>query len=737
MNKKRLLAMGALVLLVPTMAFAQGRHARQSEFPSYKGLVMAGYQGWFHNPSGGEMYSNPDDIRIDMWPDVSEYEKTYPTAYRHADGSVARFFCSDDESTVKTHFKWMRQYGLDGVFVQRFFGAAMPRKNGSHEATVLSHSLKYAQMYERAVAVMYDLSGLQPGKDDCMKLVEDWKYLVDSLKVTSYGKKNMYLYHDGKPLVVIWGVGFPDRPYDIKDIKLEEFMDFLHNDPVYGGCSVMLGIPTYWRNLEYDSVEDPYLHTLIRQADIVLPWMVQRFSPLVHFDMARYRDLIRKDMAWCREAGIDYVPIIYPGFSWHNLSVHAAGDVIGDVKPVASIPRQGGRFYWDQAYTAIKAGAEMLYVAMFDEVNEGTAIFKVTDNPPVSDTAEFADMDGMPSDHYLFLTGELAKMLRGEKALDPKMPVAAKVITPEGVISRPMDGDMPANPFITHLYTADPSAHVWADGRLYVYASHDMDPPRGCDLMDKYHIFSTDDMVTWVDHGEILSAAEVPWGRPEGGFMWAPDCAYRNGTYYYYFPHPSESRWNDSWKIGVATSKEPAANFKVSKKYIKNVPPHIDPCVFVDDDGQAYLYVGGSAKCYGGKLKKNMVELDGEMVRMEGLYDFHEGTWVHKYNGKYYLSYPDNYIDENHVQYNRMHYAMSDSPLGPWEYKGIFLDKTDCDTMHGSIVEFKGQWYVFYHGCQISKMGNLRSICVDKLYYNEDGTIRMVDQRGHSNTPRH
>lgn len=115
-----------------------------------------------------------------------------------------------------------------------------------------------------------------------------------------------------------------------------------------------------------------------------------------------------------------------------------------------------------------------------------------------------------------------------------------------------------SNPFITHMYTADPSAHVWEDGRLYIYASHDIDPPRGCDLMDRYHVFSTDDMVHWTDHGEILNSSQVAWGRKEGGFMWAPDCAYKNGTYYFYFPHPSETAWNDSWKsewqpVGILT----------------------------------------------------------------------------------------------------------------------------------------------------------------------------------------
>lgn len=297
-----------------------------------------------------------------------------------------------------------------------------------------------------------------------------------------------------------------------------------------------------------------------------------------------------------------------------------------------------------------------------------------------------------------------------------------------------IDG-MADNPFVTHIYTADPSAHVWGDGRLYVYPSHDIDPPRGCDLMDRYHVFSTDDMVNWTDHGEILRASDVPWGRSEGGFMWAPDCAYRDGKYYFYFPHPSGTHTGSTWKIGVAVSDKPASDFKVVG-YIRDVPPFIDPCVFVDDDGQAYLYNGGGGQCWGGKLASSMTRLKGKMVPMEGLVDFHEGTWVHKYRGKYYLSYPDNYIDAEGRQYNRMHYAMGDSPLGPWEYKGIFLDATDCDTSHGSIVQYKGQWYLFYHCCRLSHMGNLRSICVDRLYYNEDGTIRKVHQRHRSFEPR-
>lgn len=394
------------------------KHSRNTKYPSYKGLIMAGYQGWFNKPSKGLMFPNENSVRIDMWPDVSEYEKTYPTGLKLSDGSTARFFCSQDESTVDLHFKWMKQYGLDGVFMQRFFGAARPenRKN----SIVLRHALRAASKYERAIGVMYDLSGLQAKGEDCSVLIDDWKYLVDSLRVTNQEGSQTYVFYNGKPLVTIWGVGFPDRSYDIRNIGLERFIDFLKNDPEYGGCSVMLGVPTFWRDLNADCVHDAYLHELIKSADLIMPWMVQRFTPLLHNDMDRYRDIILEDISWCKQNNIGYAPCVTPGFSWHNLSRHEFKD---DVKPSGSIPRQGGRFYWQQLSTAINAGADMIYVAMFDEVNEGTAIFKCTDNTPVGKEVKFVGIDGVPSDHYLWLTGEAAKMLRKEKPLTFTMPL--------------------------------------------------------------------------------------------------------------------------------------------------------------------------------------------------------------------------------------------------------------------------------------------------------------------------
>ncbi|KAA6300869.1 MAG: hypothetical protein EZS26_002979 [Candidatus Ordinivivax streblomastigis] len=416
----RIFLIAAVCFFIPLNGNSQTRkHAKNTLYPSYKGLITAGYQGWFHAPANGTMYPDEKQVRIDMWPDVSEYEKTYPTGLKHADGSVACFFSSTDKSTVDLHFKWMKEYGIDGVFMQRFFGAAQPGVRRGASTAVIKNAFEAASKYERAIAIMYDLSGLRARNDDCSSLIEDWKFLVDSLGVTNQKGAQTYVFHNGKPLVVIWGIGFPDRPYNIRNIGIERLIDFLQNDPEYGGCSVMVGVPTFWRELNADCIHDPYLHTIIKKADLVLPWTVQRFSPLLHNDGDRYRDLVIADMEWCKENGVKYVPCVTPGFSWHNLSRSEFPD---DVKPVGSIPRQKGHFYWQQLMTAIDAGAGMIYVAMFDEVNEGTAIFKVSDHPPVSDVAKFVDLEGMPSDHYLWLTGEASKILKNKRPVIFKLP---------------------------------------------------------------------------------------------------------------------------------------------------------------------------------------------------------------------------------------------------------------------------------------------------------------------------
>lgn len=391
---------------------------------------MCGYQGWFRagGDGSGEGWSHYSErgpltatnLHPDFWPDISEYQKTYPTVLTNKDGSVARVFSSVDQSTTDLHFRWMKEYGIDGVFVQRFFSGLRTPERRKKSRIVLENSIRASQQTGRAIAVMYDLSGLRDRGEDCSVLIQDWKELVDELKVTSQVTNN-YLYHRGKPLVTIWGLGFPDRGYNIRDIGIDKVIQFLKNDPEYGGCSVMLGVPTYFRDLKLDTRSDPYLHTLIESADVVMPWTVQRFTPQVHmFDADRFQDHAEADIAWCAQRKVDYAACVYPGFSWHNMNQRGRPDD-AIIYPLNQIPRLKGRFYWSLISSAVQAKSKMLYVAMFDEIDEGTAIFKCANELPVG--VKLCDNEGLPTDHYLWLTGEAGKMLRGEIPFTGRMPV--------------------------------------------------------------------------------------------------------------------------------------------------------------------------------------------------------------------------------------------------------------------------------------------------------------------------
>ena len=408
---------------------AQSKHSPASNFPTYEGRIMCGYQGWFRaeGDGSGEGWTHYSEhgqlsaatLHPDFWPEVSEYAKTYATPFTNKDGTTVRVFSSRDQSTTDLHFKWMQQYGIDGVFVQRFFGGLRSAQSRKRSRLVLEHAIIASQKYGRAVAVMYDLSGLRDEGEDCSVIIQDWKELVDDLKITSQPTNN-YLYHHGKPLVAIWGLGFPDRGYNIRNIGADKVIDFLKHDPKYGGCSVMLGVPTYFRELKIDTNPDPYLHQLIASADIVMPWMVQRFTPLLHlFDTSRYEEQVKADIAWCEEKHVDYVPCVYPGFSWHNMHRRGSGDN-SSIYPLNQIPRQKGKFYWDLISEAVDAKARMLYVAMFDEMDEGTAIFKCSNTLPAG--VNLCDYEGLPTDHYLWLTGEAGKMLRKEIPFSSQMP---------------------------------------------------------------------------------------------------------------------------------------------------------------------------------------------------------------------------------------------------------------------------------------------------------------------------
>jgi len=378
------------------------------------GKVMCGYQGWFGTPDDGRPERNwrhwtkrggdltDGNAKFDLWPDVSELEASlrYPTGFKFADGRTAEVFSAFNKGTVLKHFQWMQDYGLDGVFVQRFINDTRRPAGLEHNDTVLASCREGANRHGRAYAVMYDLSGLPAGHiEDVMK---DWRRLRKQMDITG---DPAYLRHHGKPVVSVWGIGFNDnRAYTLAECK--RLVEFLKNDPDAGGCTVMIGVPAYWRELRRDAVNDPQLLEICALADIVSPWTVGRYvNPAGAADYAS--GTLAPDLAWCQTHKVDFLPVVFPGFSWHNMK---GG-------PFNPIPRRNGQFLWSQLYQAKRAGVSMVYVAMFDEVDEGTAIFKCVNNVPVGEQSRFVTYEGLPSDFYLKMVGDGAKLIRGELPL--------------------------------------------------------------------------------------------------------------------------------------------------------------------------------------------------------------------------------------------------------------------------------------------------------------------------------
>jgi len=298
---------------------------------------------------------------------------------------------------------------------------------------------------------------------------------------------------------------------------------------------------------------------------------------------------------------------------------------------------------------------------------------------------------------------------------------------------------MAQNPIIRDQFTADPTARVF-NNKVYLYPSHDIMPPAGqrqdwfC--MEDYHVFSSENLTDWTDHGVIVTQNKVPWVKPNSYSMWAPDCVYKDGKYYFYFPSNPASGMG--FGIGVAVADSPEGPFIPEPEPIKGING-IDPCVLLASDGNAYIF-WGAGRC--AKLKPNMKELADDTptekvkwgdreFEMKGVNCLKglpsrqaEGPFAFEYNGNYYLTYP--YVRNNTEV---LGYAMSKNPMGPYEYKGLIMPEHEngCWTNHHSIINYKGQWYLFYHQNAFSpKDDKRRSVQIDRLYFNPDGTIQEV-----------
>ena len=281
------------------------------------------------------------------------------------------------------------------------------------------------------------------------------------------------------------------------------------------------------------------------------------------------------------------------------------------------------------------------------------------------------------------------------------------------------------NPVIRDQYTADPTARVFG-GKVWLFASHDIispvEPEKKWFCMEDYHVFSSEDLVDWQDHGVILDQKNVPWGKPDGYSMWAPDCVEKNGKYYFVFPDAPRDR--PGFAIGVAVADAPEGPYTPYEEPIPGVWG-IDPCVLQASDGNTYLYWSGMG-LQGARVKEDLTALEGQPVRLDEPLPagFKEGPFIFEREGRFYLTYP--WVQD---RTETLAYAMSDQPLGPYEFKGLIMEQSpsECWTNHHSLVQYKEEWYLFYHHNDYSPaFDKNRSVRIDKVVFNEDGTIRPV-----------
>jgi beta-xylosidase len=282
-----------------------------------------------------------------------------------------------------------------------------------------------------------------------------------------------------------------------------------------------------------------------------------------------------------------------------------------------------------------------------------------------------------------------------------------------------------SNPLFTYKYTAYPAAMVYKD-KVYLYTGHDVAPPKeNRYVMHDWLCFSTSDMVNWTEHPSPLNVKDFTWAKDDA---WASQVIERNGKFYWFVAITHATIPGKA--IGVAISDSPTGPFKdaIGSALITNDMTtdtkiswdDIDPTVFVGDNKQAYLFWGNTILHYV-KLKENMTEMDGPIQTID-LPHFTEAPWIHRRNGWYYLSYAYEFPE-------KIAYAMSRSIEGPWEYKGILNEIAgNSNTNHQAIIEFKGKWYfIFHNGALVPDAGSFhRSVCIDYLYYNKDGTIKRV-----------
>jgi len=413
----------ALPLSLLLSAWPAAAGASPVDASTLQGKVLFGYQGWFDCPRAGQGswihwsqgIPTPSTLTVDLYPDLSEFEAEdlCPADDFKIGGKQAYLFSSHNAAIVDAHFRWMEENGLDGVFAQRFGTETSWRKSSGE--TVLRNIMAASAKHGRAFALEYDISGLQEA-NVVQTLQLDWMYLVDQIKLTEHPN---YLHHEGKPVLSIWGIGLNDAGHPPEDPAVAAAMIqwFQSDAPEKYRVYYVGGTPYHWRGLANDSRSDPKWKAVYRSMDAIQPWTVGRYVDAAGVDGWK-KDVLIPDLAETKSGGQFYMPVVFPGFSWKNLNDG----------PENQIPRKGGTFFWRQAMQAKAAGASMLKIAMFDEVDEGTAMFKVTSKRSEAPDDGYwltLDADGkdLPTDWYLRLAGEVTQVFHGLRPISDTIPI--------------------------------------------------------------------------------------------------------------------------------------------------------------------------------------------------------------------------------------------------------------------------------------------------------------------------
>jgi hypothetical protein len=392
------------------------------------GKLIMGYQGWFNCPGDGTTvgwwhWFTGVDPTVDNLPNAADYPVAEQCVSTMLDsgGNPVNLFSDANPATVETQFAWMQQYGLDGVALQRFSVDLLNPPTLQARNVVLANVRQAAEDNGRVFFVMYDLSGLPNSMLDTV--AKDWKQL-ESEGITS---SPAYLHHRGRPLLAVWGLGFAGRSLTPSaTLKMLKSLD--KASAKYGGVTIMGGVPSYWRTGRLDASPDPKWQKVWRRLGVLSPWSVGRFS--TDFTADSYSATVwGPDLKATSAMGIDYLPVLFPGYSFANTN-----RALGQGIPISNqIPRDCGRFYWRQVYDAMGVGATMLYGAMFDEVNEGTAMFKMLPDAagapvtgiPSGYSFVTLDADGctLPSDWYLSLAGAATAAVHSGTQPSPNLPL--------------------------------------------------------------------------------------------------------------------------------------------------------------------------------------------------------------------------------------------------------------------------------------------------------------------------